>query len=65
MTVADPSKKRAILNFFNFRHKFGDDVYSIKKDKGELNLYATWMDKPSKIDVTEVTDEGGIVCMNT
>jgi hypothetical protein len=59
-TVYAPSKKRAILNFFNFRHKFGDDVYSIKKDKGELNLYATWMDKPSKIDVTEVTEEGVI-----
>jgi|21_taG_2_1085346.scaffolds.fasta_scaffold11918_10 hypothetical protein len=59
-TVYAPSKKRAILNFFNFIHKFGDSRYSIKKDKGELNLYVTWSDKPRKIDVTEVTEEGVI-----
>jgi len=59
-TVYAPSKKRAILNFFNFRHKFGDDVYSIKKEKGEFNIYDVRFNEPFKIDVTEVTEEGVI-----
>lgn len=60
-TVYAPSKTRAILNFFNFIHKFEDSRYSIKKDKGELNLYVTWFDEQQiKIDVTEVTEEGVI-----
>ena len=59
-TVYAPSKKRAILNFFNFRHKVGDEMYSVKKEKGELKLYYTYDDKQIEIDVTEVTEEGVI-----
>ena len=59
-TVYAPSKERAILNFFNFRHKVGDEMYSVKKEKGELKLYYTYDDKQIEIDVTEVTEEGVI-----
>tara|TARA_X000001382_G_C3033984_1_gene135679 strand:- start:73 stop:306 length:234 start_codon:yes stop_codon:yes gene_type:complete len=59
-TVYAPSRERAILNFFNFRHKVGDEMYSVKKEKGELKLYGTYYDKPIEIYVTEVTEEGVI-----
>ena len=36
------------------------NVYSIKKEKGELNIYDVRFNEPSKIDVTEVTEEGVI-----
>lgn len=59
-TVYAPNKNRAVINFFNFRHKVGDETYSIKKEKGELNIYDVRFNEPSKIDVTEVTEEGVI-----
>lgn len=59
-TVYAPSKKRAILNFWNYVHEFKDETYSVKKDNGELKLYGTYYDKPIEIDVTEVTEEGVI-----
>ena len=59
-TVYAPSRERAILNFFNFRHKVGDEMYSVKKEKGEFNIYDVRFNEPFKIDVTEVTEEGVI-----
>jgi len=59
-TVYAPSRERAILNFFNWRYRSDDSKYSIKKDKGELNLYVTYGDFTQKLTVTEVTEEGVI-----
>ena len=59
-TVYAPNKNRAVINFFNYVHKSGQEVYSIKKEKGEFNLYDTYSDKPNKREVNEVTEEGVI-----
>ena len=32
-TVYAPNKNRAVINFFNFRHKFGDERLFNKKRK--------------------------------
>jgi hypothetical protein len=59
-TVYAPNKNRAVINFFNYVHKSGQEVYSIKKEKGEFNIYDVRFNEPFKIDVTEVTEEGVI-----
>ena len=59
-TVYAPSREKAIINFFNWIHRYDIGRYSIKKDKGELNLYVTYGDETDKLSVTEVTEEGVI-----
>ena len=59
-TVYAPNKNRAVINFFNYLRSSEIDNYTIKKEKGEFNLYDTYSDKPNKREVNEVTEEGVI-----
>ena len=59
-TVYAPNKNRAVINFFNYLRSSEIDNYTIKKEKGEFNIYDTYSDKPNKREVTEVTEEGVI-----
>ena len=59
-TVYAPNKNRAVINFFNYMRECEIDTYTIKKEKGEFNLYDVRFNEPFKIDVTEVTEEGVI-----
>ena len=59
-TVYAPNKNRAVINFFNYMRECEKEIYTIKKEKGEFNLYVNYGDGPEKLNVTEVTEEGVI-----
>jgi hypothetical protein len=59
-TVYAPNKNRAAIRFFEYMDECIDNRYSIKKEKKEFNLYVNYGDKPKKLTINEVTEEGVI-----
>jgi hypothetical protein len=59
-TVYAPNKNRAAIRFFEYMDECIDNLYSIKKEKKEFNLYVNYGDRPKKLTINEVTEEGVI-----
>jgi len=59
-TVYAPNKNRAAIRFFEYMDECIDNLYSIKKEKKEFNLYVNYGDGLKKLTINEVTEEGVI-----